>query len=391
MSEICLKRESLIMVKNSLDKNQMFVLNLMIKSVLNGKNTIDVNSICKTFGFDCKNVKKIIASLVDLKITKFKKANDIHEVYTPIYHVLFSDGIAQFWCAEPFLKILKEKERYTLIDLKIQRLLPSKYAYIFYEIASLCFNEKKGVGYTEKYSIENFKTLLGLEDSDYPDYRFFKRNIINKNIKNLEKYTDFVLTIKEIKKGPKVQQLYFEIRKKDNLTASSDTEVNENINTNSISKTTNEISNVEFFDGEYSENQLLQAKKKLESAKEKSVIKDEQKYLNTILKNSQDDSQLTITPEEIKALKFRYLLSVNPTGGNQYHVGMEDTHKYFDSYHLNESIVKMKEFKKYQNVTLGNINIFTNVDANKCNLKWNEYKNHYQDKLDFLEKITNVN
>ena len=388
MSEICLKTESLIMIKNSLDKNQMFVLNLMIKSIKDKKDTININTICETFGFDFKNAKKIIASLVDLKITKFKQVNDISAVFTPVYQVKFIDGCAHFKCAEMFTEILEQKERYTLIDLRIQRLLPSKYAYIFYEIASLCFNSDKGLGYTEKYTFEEIKKLLGLNNEDYPEYKIFKRNILKKNLISIEEHTEYQMTLKELKSGNKVNQIYFEIRKKGRIENKTEIRKIETIDFNpkkySIynKKIESEILEI---DKIYTQNQIQEAKAKLEKAKQTTEIKNEEKYLQTILKNTQDTTHATITPEIIKELKYRYLIYAHFRSGGDYFIEMEEPYRYYNLGHLEESIVKMREYKKFKNVKLGNVNLFSSSDTNKCYLKWGEYEDKFVSKVEFLE------
>ena len=390
MSEICLKKESLIMVKNSLDKNQMFVFNVMIKALSNNLDYIDINEVCKSFNMDYENAKKIIVSLIKLQIIQFQKENSIFGAFVPIYQIKFIEGRAYYKCSEMFLEILQQKGRYTLIDLHIQRLLPSKYSYIFYEIASLCFNTDKGVGYTEKYTFEEIKKLLGLNNEDYPEYKIFKRNILKKNLISIEEHTEYQMTLKELKSGNKVNQIYFEIRKKginENKTEIKKIETTD-FNPKKYSIYDKKIeSEVIEIDKIYTPNQIQEAKIKLEKAKQTTEIKNEEKYLQTILKNTQDTTHATITPETIKELKYKYFIDAHLRDSGDYFIEMEEPYKYYNLSHLEESIAKMREYKKFKNVKLGNVNLFSSSDTNKCYLKWGEYEDKFASKVEFLDRV----
>ena len=371
------------MIKNSLDKNQMFVFNLLIRAITNNVNYIDVNYVSEQFNLDYKNTKKLIATLVDLKITKFKKANDIHFVFVPIAQVIFEDGKAFFESPSKFLEIVREKERYTTFDMKVQRQLTSKYAYMMYEIASLCYNNKNGVGYTEKYTPQEFKELLGLGDSEYNEYKHLKNQIINKSIKGLKDKTDFKLTLKEIKAGNKVNQIYFEIKKKDvkdkNL-LQQETEVAHNKETPLIN---------EELESKYTTEQITKAKEKLEKAKQITEIKNDTKYIEKILINQQNKDSFTLTPKLEKELKYKLLLSM-VKNDEKYFIEMSEPYEYYDNSHFEEAVSKMRSFKKNKNVDLGSIYSLRSSDIAKCYKNWEKNIENYKNRIEFCNSLLKI-
>lgn len=104
------------------------------------------------------------------------------------------------------LEISKNFTKYELINVLM---LHTKYAVRCYELF-------KSYLYLHHWEVplETFRDLLGVEDK-YKDFTEFKRNIIDKSIKDISANTDIKVTYKTVKKGRNIDKLIFDIREQD--------------------------------------------------------------------------------------------------------------------------------------------------------------------------------
>lgn len=65
--------------------------------------------------------------------------------------------------------------------------------------------------------VETLKELLGIEKNKYPEYKIFKRDVIDVCQKALEQYTDIKYTFEPIRRGRKIHALKFTITKNKNF------------------------------------------------------------------------------------------------------------------------------------------------------------------------------
>ena len=113
---------------------------------------------------------------------------------------------------KPFL--LQLRENYTQYELIFTLHFKSKYTIRLYElIKSIHYHEMKA--YTRKYGVDELKKLLDAEI--YTEYRNFKQRVLTPSIKEINTYSDKVVTMEEIKRGRKVLAIEFTIASKDTL------------------------------------------------------------------------------------------------------------------------------------------------------------------------------
>lgn len=70
---------------------------------------------------------------------------------------------------------------------------------------------------TRVISIEDLKSMLGISEKQYAEYKFFKRDVLLICQKALEEHTDIKYTFEPIKKGRKIHALKFTITKNENF------------------------------------------------------------------------------------------------------------------------------------------------------------------------------
>ncbi len=104
------------------------------------------------------------------------------------------------------LELSKNFTKYELINVLM---LHTKYAVRCYELF-------KSYLYLKEWtvSLETFRDLLGVGDK-YRDFTEFKRNIIDKSIKDISSNTDIKVSYKTYKKGRNIDKLVFKIEEQD--------------------------------------------------------------------------------------------------------------------------------------------------------------------------------
>ena len=113
---------------------------------------------------------------------------------------------------KPFL--LQLKENYTQYELIFTLNFKSKYTIRLYElIKSIHFHELET--YNRKYTVADLRRLLDAEV--YTEYRDFKRRVLVPAITEINKCSDKIIDMEEIRQGRKVLAIEFIIGSKDSL------------------------------------------------------------------------------------------------------------------------------------------------------------------------------
>jgi plasmid replication initiation protein len=139
------------------------------------------------------------------------------------YH--FKEGIVEL-CFDPKLKpfLLKLKEKFTAYSLQIAIKFDSAYSIRIYEL--LKQYEKLGI---RTIRVEELKQYLGIEKNKaYKKYNNLKRKVILTAYEELKEKADIYFEFEEKKKGRKIEEIVFYIRKNPNFREEK-IEIKENI------------------------------------------------------------------------------------------------------------------------------------------------------------------
>jgi len=102
---------------------------------------------------------------------------------------------------------LKSPEFYARINLIIQKKFKSKYTLALYEFCCDHFIRQKGFGITPWLPLEELKELLGY--SGDMEFKFFKRNVLNRALKEINEKSDLKVTMKLRRKNRTVSAIQF--------------------------------------------------------------------------------------------------------------------------------------------------------------------------------------
>ena len=113
---------------------------------------------------------------------------------------------------KPFL--LQLKQNYTQYELIFTLHFKSKYSIRLYElIKSIHYHELEE--YQREYKVDELRQLLDAET--YPAYRNLKQRVLIPSIREINEYSDKIVTMEEVRKGRKVLSIIFTIQTKPSL------------------------------------------------------------------------------------------------------------------------------------------------------------------------------
>lgn len=115
------------------------------------------------------------------------------------------DGVLTYRFPTELFDILKKSSVWGEIEIPVLMHLSSKYAISLYEHASQWIN----LTYknSEKFSIEEFRQMVGVEEGKYELFGGLNANIIKKAIDEINALSSFVLTATPIKTGKRVTHI----------------------------------------------------------------------------------------------------------------------------------------------------------------------------------------
>lgn len=160
-----------------------------------------------------EHIKELIIALQDMKLEfnllgKDKKGK--WGRYQVLGSVEIEHGVIHYGYDPVLSRLLYRPEMYSRIQISIQNKLRGKHAAGLYENLF----DYRGVGTTGWIEILKFYELMGSDPKDAPAYGYFKRDVLNPALKEINKKTDIRVTLKEQKQGRRVAAVAFMIKEK---------------------------------------------------------------------------------------------------------------------------------------------------------------------------------
>lgn len=159
-------------------------------------------------------IKSACDKLMGRKV-HFKKNDGKWEKVQWLSKIEYETGSIKLWLnihLEEYLFYCKKNKAFTKYLLKIILRFNSFYAIRSYEL--LKQYQKIGI---RKFSIEDFKFLLGVGNTKYKQYKHLKARIILPLLEELNAYSDISVNFREVKTSQQVTELVFEIISKANF------------------------------------------------------------------------------------------------------------------------------------------------------------------------------
>ena len=105
---------------------------------------------------------------------------------------------------DSLFRILENSQTWARLKSEIMYLLRSKYSIRLYEMIEKRINLH---AQSESFSIEEFRSLLGVPDDKLPRYADFNKHALQPALEEINQLTDYVVTVGAVKRGRTVEKL----------------------------------------------------------------------------------------------------------------------------------------------------------------------------------------
>lgn len=121
-----------------------------------------------------------------------------------------------YYSYSPFLREkLYNPTMYARINFSLQNKFSSKYALALYELCVDYFDVKRSQGETPYISLEKFRELMGVDKSEYTEFKRLSKRVIYDPIEEIISLSDFTIEPQFRRNGRKIDALKFIIKIKD--------------------------------------------------------------------------------------------------------------------------------------------------------------------------------
>jgi len=148
-------------------------------------------------------IKKLASTPVEFNLMNDGKVS--WHAMAMIAYGSIEGGTCTYSYAEFLAKQLYNPEIYATINLGIQRLFESGYALALYEN---CLRYKS-VGSTGWWSVEKFRELVGATKSSYDEFKYLRREAIDKPVDEINRISDIRLSTEFRRQGRRIAEIRF--------------------------------------------------------------------------------------------------------------------------------------------------------------------------------------
>ena len=182
-------------------------------------HSISVGELAAKLGFkdihsNQHYLEETLKALVDCKVEWNLLDKDRVEewgVASLLAEARIRDGICTY-AYPPYLRTKLHSPRiYTKLNLRLQNRFSSKYALVLWEVCFDYFDTERDQGETPFIPLETFKTLMGLEETDYPVFKVLNQSVIKPAIKEINDLTNYHVEVEQKRVGRRIGFLKFRI------------------------------------------------------------------------------------------------------------------------------------------------------------------------------------
>jgi len=220
-----IKHSSAIQISNKITLLQRRCWNLLLANAYDDLPKkeiyeIKISDLTTALGFDSGNIEYLKKSLEE--ITSYtvkwnildKDGKQEWGVASILSEAIIKEGIVSYAYSPTIRKRLYNPTMYARINLSMQNKFDSKYTLALYELFIDYFIVKIKKGETPYISVENLRELLGLEETEYKEFKAFNRDVIKKSITEINKKSDLFIEIEYKREKRRVAFLKFYIKAK---------------------------------------------------------------------------------------------------------------------------------------------------------------------------------
>ena len=223
-----IKASPAIQIQSKITHLQRRAWNVLLANAYNELPNTDIHRVsvaelARKLGYasnDTEHLKETLEALGACQV-KWNVLNKDKQEKWGFANLLASANIENGICTygfAPHLRLQLYNPRiYTKLNLRLQNQFTSKYALILWEVCFDYFDADRQQGETPFIPLETFKTLMGLEETDYPVYKVLNQSVIKSAVKEINDLTNYHVEVEQKRLGRRVAELKFRISKVEQL------------------------------------------------------------------------------------------------------------------------------------------------------------------------------
>ena len=217
-----IKASPAIQIQSKLTHLQRRAWNILLANAYNELPNKDIHSVsivelAAKLGFDSRDYDYLKETLEALRSCEVewnllnKDNKQVWGIASLLASAEVENGICTYGFA-PHLRLKLHNPRiYTKLNLRLQNRFRSQYALILWEVCFDYFDADRGKGETPFIPLDRFKELMGLEETDYPDFKVLNRDLIKPAVKEINALTDYHVEVEQKRFRRRVAELKFRI------------------------------------------------------------------------------------------------------------------------------------------------------------------------------------
>ena len=215
-----IKHSAAIQVQGSVGILSRRIWNVMLANAYDhlptqDEHTIKIKDLSDALEFDSNDHDVLRASMRELVSatvewnTLGKDKESAWGLASLLAHVEFERGIAKY-SYSPFLRrMLHNPRMYAKIKLSLQNAFRSKYSLVLFELMHDYFDGSRQEGETPWISVERFRELMGVDESQYPAFKALNQWVIRIAVDEVSTKTDIEVKVHFQRNGRQIAALKF--------------------------------------------------------------------------------------------------------------------------------------------------------------------------------------
>lgn len=177
-------------------------------------HSIPIKHLCEMIGWESsKNtdrLKDVLRELVSkpVEFNIMEDGEELWQVMSMISYGELKDGKCNYRYDEYLAERLYDPEIYATINMGIQKRFDGSYALTLYENCV----RYKNVGSTGWWELDRFKQIIGATAEAYKEFKYLKRDVIVKSMKEINRISDIEIDVEYKKEGRKVSSVRFIVK-----------------------------------------------------------------------------------------------------------------------------------------------------------------------------------
>ena len=219
-----IKHSAAIHIQNDITLVQRRAWNVLLANAYDDLPNKDVyrmlvHDLALIMEFDSKNeayLKEALEALVGCKVkwNVLEKDREIEwGVTTLLAQAKIRNGMCMYAYSPELRTRLHNPRMYARISLSMQNKFNSKHAQALWELCVDYLNDTKNYGETPFIPLESYRTLMGVAEDMYPEFKRLNTRVIRDPLEEINKFTDFRVEPEYRKEKKKVTAVKFRVRR----------------------------------------------------------------------------------------------------------------------------------------------------------------------------------